>query len=245
MRAYTEFSRFYDAMMHDVDYAGWSSYLCELLHLYGARTVLDVACGTGNITVPLSRAGFCVTGVDSSPDMLDVAQRKARNLGAQIPFVCQDMLALSVHKPADAVVCCCDGVNYLTSLSEVRTFFTACSRALKPNGVLLFDVSSAYKLEHVLGNETFTEITDAYAYIWQNCFDVKTRLCQMDVCFFVKNGGQYDRFSEQHIQRAHAAEELSNEAVASGFSVRSVYTAGTKTEPSQTCERIQFVLEKE
>lgn len=242
--AYTAFSRWYDGMMHDADYALWSAYLCGMLRERGAQTVVDAACGTGNLTIPLARAGFRMLGVDQSSDMLDIAQQKARKEGLAIPFVCQDMTALSVHRPVDAITCCCDGVNYLTSLADVRAFLAACHAALREGGALLFDVSSAYKLESVLGGETFTEVTDAYAYIWRNAYDEKTKLCQMDVSFFVQNGGRYDRFDERHVQRAHTVDELSCLAAKTGFAVAGVYAAFTRREPAWDSERIQFVLEK-
>ncbi len=245
MNAYAKFSRYYDAMMHDVDYSAWAAYLNGFLKQRHAETVADVACGTGSTTIRLAQSGFHMLGIDQSADMLNVAQQKAHELGMQIPFICQDMTALSVHRPVDAILCCCDGVNYLTSLDDVSAFFHACHAALRPGGLLLFDISSAYKLERVIGNETFTEITDDYAYIWQNAFDSTRSLCQMDLCFFVKNDMHYDRFSERHVQRAHTVDELTELACGSGFAVRGVYEGFCLRAPQEKSERIQFVLEKE
>lgn len=243
--AYAAFSKYYDAMMHDVDYTAWSAYLCGLLSERRVQTVADLACGTGNITIPLAEHGFRVVGIDSSQSMLNVAQQKAQSKGLAIPFVCQSMTQLSLHKPVDALTVCCDGVNYLTSLRDARAFFLAAYAALADGGVLLFDVSSEYKLEHVLGTNTFTEVTDAYAYIWENAFDSKSRLCCMDVCFFVKNGARYERFSEQHIQRAYTVDELVQLGEEAGFSKVSAYEAFSLHAPSPHSERIQFVMGKE
>ena len=151
-------------------------------------SVADCACGTGEITLRLQKRGYTMTGVDRSTDMLAAAQRKARSAGIKIPFVAQDMRALCVHKPVDAVVCACDGVNYLLDGGDVHAFFTAARAALKPGGALLFDISSDYKLEAVLGMNTFGEDAGECVYLWKNAFDPKTRLLEMNLAFFVPNG---------------------------------------------------------
>ena len=175
---------------------------------------------------------------------------EARNNALQsgkrfIPFVCQNMTQLSVHRPMDAIVCACDGVNYLTDPEEISAFLKSAYGCLKSGGLLLFDISSAYKLETVLGNETFTETADDYAYIWNNAFDPETRLCEMDLTFFVREGERYRRFSEQHIQRAHTVPELLEQLRRNGFTDIRVYDAFTRNPVLPDSERIQFTAKKE
>lgn len=61
--------------------------------------VTDCACGTGEITLRLARAGHIMTGVDISGDMLRIASEKARRAALKIPFVEQDMRKLALHRP--------------------------------------------------------------------------------------------------------------------------------------------------
>ena len=115
---YERFSLVYDALMRGVDYDGWADYLDRLLRGFGAcqgASVLECACGTGEITLRLAALGYRVVASDVSADMLRVAQEKARKKGLAVPFVEQDMRCLSAHRPADAVLAACDGVNYLLS----------------------------------------------------------------------------------------------------------------------------------
>jgi 2-polyprenyl-3-methyl-5-hydroxy-6-metoxy-1,4-benzoquinol methylase len=84
----------------------------------GARTLLDLAGGTGNLTLPLARLGYDVTGVDRSADMLAVAREKAAQTG---------------------VTCFYGGLNYLDSLGAVRDAFETAHAAIVPGGLLLFD----------------------------------------------------------------------------------------------------------
>ncbi len=112
-------------------------------------------------------------------------------------------------------------------------------------GLLLFDVSSAYKLEHILGGQTFGEDEADCTYLWQNCFDPKTRLLEMRLAFFTPDGqGAYKRFDERHVQRAHKPEELTELLKQTGFSVEGVYDAFTTEALNPTSERIQFVARK-
>ncbi len=239
--SYGRFAAVYDTLMQDVDYAAWAAYLISLLsERDGVRTVLDCACGTGEFAIRLAREGYVVTGVDVSPDMLREAQQKARMQGFSIPFVCQDMRSLMVHKPVDAILCACDGVNYLTNMKDVRAFFASAASALKPGGMLLFDVSSDYKLEHVLGGNTFGEAEEDCAYLWRNRYDAQTRLCEMELAFFVKEGRLYERFDERHVQRAHSVKELNNALASAGFEQIAIYEALTKDEPAPDAQRIQF-----
>lgn len=240
--AYGQFAALYDLLMRDVDYDGWAAYLASFLA--EGVSVVDCACGTGEITLRLARGGFRVTGVDISPAMLEVAAGKARKAGLSIPFVLQDMQSLALHKPCGAVVCACDGVNYLQSLAAARRFFQAAHRALEKGGLLLFDISSAYKLSHVLGYHTFAEEEGDCAYIWRNAYDEKNRLLEMDLTFFQKEAaGLYRRFTERHIQRAHSREELLEGLEEAGFRAE-VYDAFTREPPKAQSERLQFVARR-
>ena len=112
---YTAFASVYDRLMADVDYLAWARFYHELMERYGVPRgkVCECACGTGSITIALSKMGYQMTGVDLSPDMLFEASQKARRTGAMIPFVRQDMRRLHLHRCMDAVLCTNDGLNYL------------------------------------------------------------------------------------------------------------------------------------
>ena len=246
--AYGKFAAVYDRLMADVNYDAWAGYLLALLKDGGIQpgnAVLDCACGTGEITLRLQREGYVLTGADCSEQMLEIAQQKARKAGQRIPFICQDMRNLSLHKPMSAITCACDGVNYLLSDADAEQFFLGAYRSLKDGGLLLFDVSSAYKLEHILGGQTFGEDEPECTYLWQNCYDPKSRLLEMRIAFFQPDGqGKYTRFDERHVQRAHQADHIANALARAGFTIVGIYDAFTKDQPTAISERIQFVARK-
>ena len=247
MQQYGRFAAVYDRLMADVDYNAWAEYLRGLLqqHAPSATTVLDCACGTGEITLRLSQMGYAVTGLDVSADMLYEAQQKCLRAGRRIPFVQQDMRNIALHKPVDAIVCACDGVNYLTSAKDLAAFFCGAYQALSPGGLLLFDVSSAYKLSRVLGCNTFGEDEADCAYLWKNYYDEASALCEMRLTFFVRqaNGG-YERFTERHVQRAHQVTELVDALQNSGFCAPLCYQAFTADAPGETAQRIQMIAKR-
>lgn len=238
MEQYTAFSAWYDKMMGTVDYEKWTRYLIDFLHRTGARRVAECACGTGNITWRLCKAGFEVTGLDISEDMLLVAREKLRKMGLRCPFVCEDMRELSLHKPVDAIIAACDGVNYVTEGAE--DFFAAAYRGLKPGGVLLFDVSSDYKLSRILGGRTFGDTGEDWGYIWENVFDEDSALLEMGLTCFIKEGSHYTRFEETHLQRAYTQAELTAALHQAGFEKVEVYEAFTLNAPGEKTERLQF-----
>lgn len=218
---YTAFARVYDALMDQVDYGAWARHYQALMEKYGVPRggrCVECACGTGSITLPLKKAGYQMTGVDLSEDMLERAMERARSQGLMIPFVRQDMAKLQVPRRVDCVLATCDGVNYLTEPHQARAFFSAAFQALKPGGALIFDLSTPEKLAHTLGNNTLFSDEEEIAYIWQNAWDEEGQLVEMNLSIFQRQAdGRYLRFEEGQIQRAHSRQELTAWLEAAGF----------------------------
>ena len=111
MNAYTSLAEAYDRLTWDVDYSRILDFLEALLQARGKhpQTVLDLACGTGSLSVLLAKRGYRVIGADMSEDMLAVASEKANELEENVPFfICQRMERLTLPEPVDCVVCCLD-----------------------------------------------------------------------------------------------------------------------------------------
>lgn len=217
---YQDFAEVYDELMDSVDYDAWANFYVRLLSIHGVREgkICECACGTGSLTIPLYRAGFHLTGVDLSREMLWQAAQKARKQGIAIPFVQQDMKALNLHRPMDAVLATCDGVNYLLTEEDLHSFFRAAFRATRPGGALVFDVSTPNRLKHQLCNGLICEDRDDLTYIWQNRWHEKSALVEMDLCFFVKEkDGRYRRMEEHQKQKAWDAHILKSHLLQVGY----------------------------
>lgn len=249
--AYHSLAMLYDHFMADVDYAAWAAYLSGLLRRAAKGSaarprVVDCGCGTGSLTLDLLKDGMDVTGMDISPDMLRAAKDKLRLAGyAQAPLVLADMRSFKVPRPVDAVLSACDGVNYLTGEGDAALFFSAAYDALKPGGLLLFDISSQYKLKELLDGHSFGEDLLDCAYLCQNTYDLDSMLLQMDLSLFVREAdGRYARSEETHFQRAYAAEELRAQLLDAGFEAVEMFDAFTHDPPHAASERIQFVARR-
>lgn len=99
----------------------------------GLRSVLDIGCGTGRQCIILHRHGLQVTGLDSSPAMLEVARSKSP---PKISYICAQATALSLSSNLF------DAVNFSFSLHEnpphiIQAMLREGHRVLKPQGMLL------------------------------------------------------------------------------------------------------------
>ena len=248
MPAYEAFADVYDALMDDVDYDAWAEYYLALMERRGVspHTLCDCACGTGSMSVRFAERGMRVIGADISGEMLAKAQEKARRHGVQAMFICQDMCALRLTRPVDALVCACDGVNYLLNDDRLNAFMRSAREAIRPGGVLAFDISSPYKLEHVLGNGFFGEERDDIAYLWSNRYDEAARNVEMDLTFFVRQpGGLYRRFSECHTQKAHEPAHLKALLLANGFADVGIFGDKTFDPPAADAQRVHIAATRE
>ena len=217
---YTAFASVYDRLMADVDYTGWARFYHTLMQQYGLERgkVCECACGTGSITIELSRLGYQMTGVDISPDMLFEASQKARKSGAMIPFVRQDMRTLHLHRPMDAVLCTNDGVNYLKDAAELAAFFGAAYHTVREGGVFLMDLSTPWKLENVLGDHFIGDETSEIAYLWQNRWHPAHQYVELNLAIFVRQQDEtYLRIGEHKRQYAHSAQQLTDALQGVGF----------------------------
>ena len=244
-QGYTALAPVYDLFAEDMDPVSWGADLAARLHEagIGKGLIAELGCGTGRITGELLKAGYRVIGFDNSEEMLRAARVNLRAKGFSPVLVRQDMGGFELPRAADAILCACDGMNYLTKKQDVLRVFRHAAARVKPGGVFLFDISSEYKLKELLGSRFFGETREEAAYLWQSRFIAPTRIARMDITFFLKEpDGRYRRGEEVHRQRAHTVEELEHWAKQCGWTVEAVHAAFTRRKPRKDDLRIQFVL---
>jgi len=206
--SYSFFAQYYDSLTHNVDYARRAEYLCALMERFNhnPEITLDLACGTGSLSIELKKRGLDVYGIDSSMSMLSVAHQKAANEGLEILFLCQQMQSIDLYGTVDTVVCALDSINHMTSESDVLKTFERVSLFLNPGGYFIFDINSIYKHKYVLANNTFIYDTDDVYCIWQNRFEEKSNRVGISLDFFGREGNAYYRSSEHFYERAYSTE---------------------------------------
>jgi len=243
---YQDFAYFYDTLMKNVDYNKWAGHVESIFGYYGKKpkTVVDLACGTGGITNVLAARGYQITGIDISEDMLFVAREKARKSGLKVAYACQDMVELTLHRPVDAVICMCDGFNYITDKDKLKTAMKRIYRYLNQGGILVFDISSYYKLSSVLGNNTMADSNEDISLIWLNHFDKNNDILEMNLTFFVRQGKLYKRSDETHMQRAYRENEIREILEDCGFIQISAFSPNELKPPEKRSQRIFFAALK-
>ena len=119
----------------------WSKYLIQLLKEYQVEDglVLDLGCGTGNMTELLAKEGYDMIGVDNSEDMLEIASEKREKSGLNILYLLQDMREFELYGTVKAVVSICDSINYILEEDDLREVFSLVNNYLDPKGMFIFD----------------------------------------------------------------------------------------------------------
>lgn len=222
-----EYSQAYDLLYREKDYAGECALVKQLFAKYGAReigTVLDLGCGTGNHGILLAASGLAVTGVDSSVDMLAVAERKARQAGIPLRFHQADLHELDLNKQFDAALLMFAVLGYQTENEDVvRTLQTA-RRHLRTAGLLIFDVwygpavlaekpGPRFRVEREADKiilRTSTGVLDSL----RQCCLVQFRLWEIDAAVGVKET------VEEHLMRFFFPQELELFLRVAGFRLR-------------------------
>ncbi|MCR4990060.1 MAG: class I SAM-dependent methyltransferase [Lachnospiraceae bacterium] len=250
MESYSDFAYLYDTFMEDVPYDDWADLLSCLIKAYGGnvKTVLDLGCGTGNMTMRLAKAGFDVMGVDNSEDMLSVASEKSHEEGLDILYVNQDMRELELLEKQDCIVSICDCINYLVLDEDLISTFEHVKDCLSNDGLFIFDIKTVHMYENVMGNTTIAENRDDCSFIWENYYSVEDHINEYDVTFFKKvsdeEDGLFKRFEETHIQRALTIEELKDLILKCGLRFVTVIDEKTRKEPTADSERVFIVCRK-
>ncbi|WP_071460196.1 class I SAM-dependent DNA methyltransferase [Bacillus massilinigeriensis] len=246
---YRGFAYLYDELMSDVPYDDWVNWTRKAIlerPFVSKKRLLDIACGTGELSLRFANAGFDVTGLDLSEDMLAVANSKAMEQGISIPFIMQDMSDMEGLGSFDIAVIFCDSLNYLPNAEAVRKTFEGVSRHLEPGGTFLFDVHSCYKINTIFAGNTFTLNEEHIAYIWDCYPGSHPDSVEHDLTFFVENEstGLYERIDESHFQRTFPPETYKELLYQAGFSNVSIMADFQETSPGEDSERIFFTALK-
>ena len=250
-REYMELAKLYDIFMEEVDYKNWADKMIALKDSSGEKgKVLELGCGTGNLTLEFLKMGYEVVALDISQEMLTVADDKLGKYRSRLKLIKQDMKDMDIGKGYKSIFCGCDGFNYILDEKELLGVFKKCHGALIPGGSLVFDISSQWKIENVLGNNIFREERGNCEIFWMNSYNVDKRVLEMDITFFVpdrqdEEGEQlYKKFDEYHIQRAYSTDQIIQMLAKENFDKIEVFGADGKTKPKEKDERLFFSCRK-
>ncbi len=246
MSSYNEFANLYDELMNDFDYGKWFNYIEDIFKKYNINgsKVLEMACGTGNLSIHLAEKGYKLTCFDLSEEMLAQAYEKL-NRYKNVKLLNGNMVDFKINKKFDSIISICDSINYIIDIDDLKATFENVYNHLEDEGVFIFDINSFYKLSEIIGNNVFVEDREDIFYTWQNYYDVDSRICEFYLSFFIKeDNDNYLRFNEEHKERAYTVDEILTTLKSVGFRSIDCFEAFTFHEINLKTERINFVVRK-
>lgn len=251
MNSYELFAEFYDELMSDVDYEALAEKYDSLLP-EKRGILLDLACGTGTLSVLLAQRGWDVIAADSSPEMLAKAKKHDK-----VSYICQDMTELDLFGTINAAVCSMDGLNHLLSEEELAAAIERVALFMEAGGIFVFDINTIYKHESVLDSNIFVKESENLFCVWQNeyvgdgevdiildIFVKQERPCRAGSarpkgCLpIAKNDGNYTRSTIELTEKAYSLDTIRHICEQSGFEVRSIIEEETNEKAVFVCQKV-------
>ncbi|HEX2722814.1 MAG TPA: class I SAM-dependent methyltransferase, partial [Gemmatimonadaceae bacterium] len=140
MTVFAGYSRYYDLLYRDKDYAGEARWVAALIekHAASARSLMEIGCGTGAHAAKLAGLGYDVTGVDMSEGMLAAANGRKRGLppglASRLDFAHGDARSVRLGRRFNAVISLFHVMSYQTSNADISAAFSTAREHLLPGG---------------------------------------------------------------------------------------------------------------
>jgi ubiquinone/menaquinone biosynthesis C-methylase UbiE len=222
--SYRELAPLYDVMAADPGiqafYAEFQASIREAAkaHRIRPRVVIDLACGTGNTTVPwLAGPARTVIGVDRSEAMLRVARRKS----ARVRWVRQDLERLRLDVRADVATCHFDALNHVLDADGLQRVFANVARVLRAGGLFQFDLNTRFMLEWLSTSEKLFRV-GPHVFMASNEFDAKAGIATFHQLWFVKQGRLFRKIEVSVRERAFDDADLRRMLGAAGLRLERV-----------------------
>jgi SAM-dependent methyltransferase len=239
--SYDALAPVYDRLNRDVDYAALADYAEECFRRYmknRPELVLDLACGTGSLTLEMARRGYDMTGVDLSEDMLAEADAKARAAGRKdILFLRGDMTDFELYGTVQAVLCTMDGINHLSRRGELDACFALVANYLEPGGLFLFDLNTPYRFRTVYADRDYVLEEDGALVCWRSRLNGRKDAADFYLTVFREKDGVWLREDDVTRERAYGLRAVENALARAGMDLLSVSSDTGFAPPSETTER--------
>jgi SAM-dependent methyltransferase len=199
------------------------------------RTVLDVACGVGDLALGLAARGYQVTGVDLAHAMIEIARQRAAERGAAVTFDIADMRKLPYAGQFDLALCFGDSLNYMLTPADLRKALASIRRVLVPGGWVIFDLLTAQAVATYYADQGYIlQNSDEVFEAHENDYEERSQIGTLTVTAFVRRpDGAYDRIRETHYQRGYPPEKVHRWTVEAGFTDPTWFTDWEIAEPME------------
>ena len=222
--AYNEFAYFYDEFNGEADYDALYGYITDELKAHGITDgiLADLGCGTGDLTLMLTQAGYDVIGIDRSEEMLSVLREKADELGltGRLLLLKQDLLDLDLYGTIRAAVSTFDTYSHIGPQENFEKAIRKAAYFMERGGVFIFDLNTPYKHRHILAGQTFDiEAEDADCH-WSNRYDETAQ--RVDITINIDYHETGEHFHEAFSEYSYALDTVCALLEKYGFAVAKV-----------------------
>ena len=211
--AYDPFARVYDRH--------WGSFATNvypildhlvLRNLPAGCAVLDLCCGTGQLSANLSRQGYLPMGLDASEGMIEIARENAPD----VEFVIQDARNIALPRKFSAVFSTFDSLNHVMSLDELEQVFHGVFTTLNSGGYFAFDLNmeEGYRSRW---RGSFGYVEEDHVCVVQTSHDTNKKIGRFDVTLFELESSGWVRTDFSLIQRWYDEREVMDRLRRIGF----------------------------
>lgn len=239
MSQYEDLSLVYDQLTQDQPYDAWFN-IVQTFSKRESNDILDLGCGTGNLTHMLVPLGN-VIGMDLSVDMLTIANQKSN----EVRWLEGDMTSFKLNQKFNIITIFCDSLNYLSSSKEVKETFNKVYQHLTDDGVFLFDVHTVHKMNTLFNNQSYIDETENVFLGWEAIQGNEPLSVYHEMTFFVsQQNGLYRRFDESHYQRTYDEQIYRNLLQDVGYHSVKTFTDFNIHSHEEDAHRLFFVAKK-
>ena len=239
-KAYVNLANWFEYLNDDCDYEKWSQYLICKLKPFSFTKGIDIGWGGGWFTRAFIKAGYQMTGLDQSWEMLNFAQNQALKLGQRGEYILGDITNVKLPKRFDFATAINDCINYIPK-GKLSKAFKNIYASLNQGGIFLFDISSVKKFNEKIANTVSVDDREDITYL---CFNkLEEEKATMDVTLFVKQvDGTYQRLDETHTQYLYSKQEIVSTLQNVGFNL--IEVTGHLGEDENVSDRLCFLAQK-
>lgn len=216
IKPFSEIAEYYDLLFENVDYEYWAQYITRLFSFskLKIKEVLEVGCGTGNLTKELKKLGYEVVGVDISEDMIRVAKKKLPD----VEFYIGDARNFSINRTFDAVVSTFDSLNNIIGTEELFKAFRNIKRHLRMGGIFVCDLNTSYAMQSIWNEALFVRILRGGIYsIWKGEY-MGDGISKLRLTLFVPyENNLYRKIEEVYTEQGYTLSQVKTLLLRAGF----------------------------
>jgi ubiquinone/menaquinone biosynthesis C-methylase UbiE len=211
MESYDKFSAFYDAFMGDRTNTALRLHKLIAQNKPNAKTVLELACGTGAVLTHLAKE-YEVSGLDLSSRMLSIARKKL----PEARFFHSDMTTFNIGKKFDVILCVFDSINHVLEFSDWKRVFGRVEAHLVKDGLFIFDINTEHKLQRHIKESASVEKFGKNLMI-MDITDIGSGVSNWNVKVFEHQKGDIYRLLEENIKEKSFPIRQIKEALVESF----------------------------